>query len=166
MPGYFRAPIGAGMLVFAFACSGAASDADERDAAGDASETQLATLPEGRYRCYIMRAGEGGTLGAAQSPGSAADPTGAGMSGVLGKYQGHLNILPGGKYDWFGNEEKQGEYDYDSDSGEIEWQGGTFGDGSVTAELGENSEGTPVIRMHYALEDGGSLDHSCRLSTP
>ena len=126
----------------------------------DSSET----LPIGRYRCYILRAGDGGALTPAQRPGSAGDPTGAGTSGKLGKYQGHLNILPNQGYDWFGNAENQGEYDYDPSTREIQWLGGTFGDGSVSATLGENSAGTPVIRMHYTFDDGTSLDHSCRLS--
>lgn len=159
MPAIARAP----WLLPALLLAGCG--ADDPNAAGDANAADAPAaqasapdeLPVGRYRCYIIRAGEGGTLTAAQQ---------GGMSGIQGKYQGHLNILPDERYDWFGSAENQGEYEYDADSGEIEWIGGTFGDGSVTAVLGENSEGTPVIRMHYTFEDGTDLDHSCRLSVP
>lgn len=155
------------LTVLTVACGGDPPAADAEGAATaaqeDAAEDRGEALPEGRYRCYIIRAGDGGTLGPAQRPGSAADPTGGGMSGVQGKYQGHLNILPDRQYDWFGKEENRGRYAYDPESGEILWEGGAFGDGSVASRLDENSAGTPIIRMHYTFEDG-SIDHSCRLA--
>ena len=73
-------------------------------------------------------------------------------------HMGHINIRPGGAYDWMGK--TPGRYKLEGDT--VRWSGGIYGDGSATSSTLKMIDDKPAISMEITTA-GRPLRQTCHL---